>query len=115
MKKLNTTKKEWINLGYRVDVDVADGLSGICEMSDWMGEEEMKSNASLIADAGNTYQECETLPSELMKQRDSLYEFLAKLSLDIENDINATPTGDARNRLCDINIKIGIKLKSMQP
>jgi len=43
------TKGDWINLGYRVDVDVADGLSGICEMSDWMEEEEMKANAKLIA------------------------------------------------------------------
>jgi len=76
----------------------------------------MKQTAEkLTRDAKRTFIECATLPSELMKQRDSLYEFLAKLSLDIENDINATPTGDARNRLCDINIKIGIKLKSMQP
>ena len=76
----------------------------------------MKQTAEkLTIDAKRTFIECATLPSELMKQRDSLYEFLAKLSLDIENDINATPTGDARNRICDINIKIGIKLKSMQP
>lgn len=47
--KFKGTKGEWINLGYRVDVDVADGLSGICEMSDWMGEEEMQANAKLIA------------------------------------------------------------------
>ena len=45
------TKGEWINLGYRVDVDIADGLSGICEMSDWMTEEEMEANAKLIAAA----------------------------------------------------------------
>lgn len=47
--KFKGTKGEWINLGYRVDVDIADGLSGICEMSDWMGEEEMQANAKLIA------------------------------------------------------------------
>ena len=45
------TNGEWIDLGYRVDVDVADGLSGICEMSDWMNKEEMEANAKLIAAA----------------------------------------------------------------
>lgn len=45
------TEGEWVSLGYRVDVDVADGLSGICEMSDWMSEEEMEANAKLIAAA----------------------------------------------------------------
>lgn len=45
------TQGEWINLGYRVDVDIADGLSGICEMSDWMQKEEMEANAKLIAAA----------------------------------------------------------------
>lgn len=45
------TKGKWINLGYRIDVDIADGLSGICEMSDWMGKEEMEANAKLISAA----------------------------------------------------------------
>jgi len=45
------TKGEWINLGYRVDVDIADGLSGICEMSNWMDKKEMEANAKLIAAA----------------------------------------------------------------
>lgn len=45
------TPGPWINGGYRIDVDRADGLSGICEMLDWMGEDEMKANAALIAAA----------------------------------------------------------------
>ena len=45
------TKGKWHNLGYRVDVDIADGLSGICEMSNWMDEKEMEANAKLIAAA----------------------------------------------------------------
>jgi hypothetical protein len=49
--KTKHTKGEWLNLGYRVDVDVADGMSGICEMSDWMPEEEMEANSKLIAAA----------------------------------------------------------------
>lgn len=53
------TKGEWINLGYRVDVDIADGLSGICEMSDWMPEEQMEANAKLIAAAPELLEACE--------------------------------------------------------
>lgn len=52
------TKGEWISSGYRVDVDVADGLSGICEMSDWMEECEMKANAKLIAAAPELLEAC---------------------------------------------------------
>ena len=45
------TKGKWHNLEYRVDVDIADGLSGICEMSNWMDKKEMEANAKLIAAA----------------------------------------------------------------
>lgn len=45
------TQGEWVSSGYRVDVDVADGLSGICEMCGWMSESEMEANAKLIAAA----------------------------------------------------------------
>lgn len=54
------TKGEWINLGYRVDVDIADGLSGICEMSDWMPKEQMEANAKLIAAAPEMYSALES-------------------------------------------------------
>ena len=56
--KTKHTKGEWLNLGYRVDVDVADGMSGICEMSDWMPEEEMEANAKLIAAAPELLNAC---------------------------------------------------------
>lgn len=49
--ELKITKGEWISSGYRVDVDIADGLSGICEMCGWMSESEMEANAKLIAAA----------------------------------------------------------------
>lgn len=52
------TKGGWISLGYRVDVDVADGLSGICEMADWMSEQEMEANAKLIAAAPSLLEAC---------------------------------------------------------
>lgn len=49
--KRRFSKGKWHSLGYRVDVDVADGLSGVCEMFDWMGRFEMEANAKLIAAA----------------------------------------------------------------
>lgn len=51
MKTKFTKGDGWVSCGYRVDVDIADGLSGICEMSDWMPKEEMEANAKLIAAA----------------------------------------------------------------
>ena len=38
--------------------------------------EECKANGELFADAGNTIQSCGLLPSELLKQRDELRDFL---------------------------------------
>ena len=45
------TEGKWIDLGYCVAIDVADGISNICEMRDWVGDEEMCANAKLIAAA----------------------------------------------------------------
>ena len=48
--------------------------------------EEVENNAILIADAGNTIQTCNLLPSELLKQRDSMFLGIihAYLSLQID-------------------------------
>ena len=51
------TSLPWINIGYRIDVDIADGLSGICEMSDWMGKEKMEANAEFIVRSANSHYE----------------------------------------------------------
>lgn len=45
------TKGKWISLGTRVGVDVADGISSICEMSTWMSGKEVIYNSQLIAAA----------------------------------------------------------------
>ncbi len=58
------TQGDWINLGYRVDVDVADGLSGICEMSDWMESEEMEANAKLVAAAPDMLEVLQTIEND---------------------------------------------------
>lgn len=41
--------------------------------------EEAEDNAELICDAGNTFQKCHLLPSQLLQQRDELMEALMKL------------------------------------
>ena len=74
-----TSGDGYLSLGYRVDVDVCDGLSGICEMSDWMSEEERDGNANLIADAFNTANKCGLLPSELLEQNTKLLDSLKGL------------------------------------
>ncbi len=54
MKKIlkkKFTEGSWISVGYRIDTYRAWGLSGICEMSDWMDDAEMEANAKLIAAA----------------------------------------------------------------
>ena len=45
------SKGEWISLGTMVCVDVADGISSICEMSKWMSGKEVIYNSQLIAAA----------------------------------------------------------------
>ena len=47
--------------------------------NDIEGWEEMHANAMLIADAGNTYQQCGLLPSELLEQRDELLQTLKQI------------------------------------
>jgi len=47
--------------------------------SDIDGWEEMHANATLICDAGNTYQRCGLLPSEQLKQNEELREALKEL------------------------------------
>ncbi len=64
---MGRTQGDWINLGYRVDVDIADGLSGICEMSDWMDKEEMESNAKLIAAAPEMLEALKSARREMLK------------------------------------------------
>lgn len=52
------TEGKWIDLGYCVAIDVADGISNICEMRDWVGDEEMCANAKLIAAAPGLLEAC---------------------------------------------------------
>ena len=50
------TKGKWISLGTRVGIDVADGISSICEMSMWMSGKEVVCNSQLIASAPDMFE-----------------------------------------------------------
>lgn len=55
----------------------------ICVMLDngqYLPWSETQENAKLIVDAFNTMQECDLLPSELLKQRNELLEFTKEIS-----------------------------------
>lgn len=77
MSKLNITEGEWEMEGE--DYSIAIGRSDLSyQVADVYGknQEEMTDNATLIADAGNTYQKCQLKPSELLEQRNELLEFI---------------------------------------
>lgn len=78
MKKLNITKGEW-ELEINSDTQFVVGTTkwGVCFIPRYY--ELAKDNAALIVDAGNTYQKCEVLPSELLKQRNELLAALKTL------------------------------------
>ena len=89
MKILEITKGEWIQVGTHkypsidvVYVKSEDGriLATVHGLSDGKNNEqksvEAESNTKLITDAGNTYNKCGVLPSDLLEQRDELLEAL---------------------------------------
>jgi len=91
MKDLKITKGEWKSIfRNKHDMGVRSDKGYICfmtmpthfTMQDARYEEELeecKSDAELIADAGNTTQKCSLLPSELLKQNEELREALSEL------------------------------------
>ena len=70
--------------------------------SDIDGWEQMHGNATLICDAGNTFQSCGLLPSELLKQNKELREALSKalaVIIAFEADMNAPIIRDIEQAL----------------
>ena len=88
--KLEITKGEWVineDRSHSLETKIFCGLKRIAEAKhfntgydDWSKNDpifkEGLANAILIADAGTTYNKCETLPSELLKQNEALVECL---------------------------------------
>ena len=91
---MHTKGDGWISSGYRVDVDIADGLSGICEMSDWMDKKEMNANAQLIAAAPDLLVACKQIVNEYEKYYDECSNFLTRSNLDaLKQAINKAEKG----------------------
>lgn len=80
-KKLDITKGKWEEASIESTVIVISPQPSAIKFNVQVD------NNKLTADAGNTYNECNMLPSELLKQRDDLLRFLkvAKINL---NDAN---------------------------
>ena len=81
MSKLTITRGEWKPDSLKAFVLADQGSAYdaiICDMnrpihdSEHLTKKESEDAAILIADAGNTFQSCGLLPSELLKQRDEL-------------------------------------------
>jgi hypothetical protein len=86
MKELGITKGEWKvddeYLRHKIEINNSTiHLYHTVVTFNWtmITYNEAKSNALLIADAGNTAQKCGLLPSELLKQRDELKRALVDL------------------------------------
>ena len=114
MKDLGITKGEIIidtDMGYAFDLV----LKGKEEEQVYMplldrhcvGEKEMTANANLFADAHNTAQKCGLLPSELLKQRDTIY----VLAMDF---ISEVIKGTGADRAGGYAIKIEAAIKSTE-
>lgn len=92
MKELKITKGEWTSIfRNKHDCGIRSDKGFICLMimpSHYPNQdvrydeelEECRHDAELIADAGNTYQKCDLLPSELLQQRDELLEALKEIA-----------------------------------
>lgn len=87
MKDLKITKGEWYPDSNKQIVFSDQGEKDvvICEIDRPIHDrnnktkEESENAAVLIADAGNCYQKCGLLPSELLQQRDEMLEALKEL------------------------------------
>ncbi len=90
MSKFKGTKGEWEVVDnydndskIYVGTDNQEGNEVYNIETDEMNYMQDFANAQLIADAGNTIQKCDLLPSELLEQRDELLKTLIKAELEI--------------------------------
>lgn len=103
--KLNITKGEWVASSHlssdkthkvnRVDSNIGIAVC-IIRTNNQVNAE---NNAILIADAGTTYNECQILPSELLKQRNELLEALMLITYEYMNSVINTKEHIINNAL----------------
>lgn len=80
MNKLKITTGEWapVNYGGYYEIQNTGKYNGD-DLLDSSVTPRAEANISLCCDAGNTYQQCGLLPSELLEQRDELLQTLKQI------------------------------------
>lgn len=71
--KMDKDSKKYPNVFVHIDNNIVGTIFG-------KSNEEAEANAELISDAFNTITECDLMPSELLKQRNEMFEMLKKCS-----------------------------------
>jgi hypothetical protein len=96
MKKLKITKCKWRGVKYAgyYEIQPTDKYGGN-SLIDANVTPEADDNVILCCDAGNTYQKCGLLPSELLKQRDDLLEAIYHIRQYWNRDRNDEAMHDA--------------------
>ena len=80
MNKLKITTGEWVPVNYGGYYEIQNtGKYNGDDLLDASVTPRAGANISLCCDAGNTYQKCGLLPSELLEQRDKMIEVLNEL------------------------------------
>lgn len=82
------TKGDWKSTSGTFDIDlimVSSTNGVVCDIRKSLLINEQLANAQLIEDAGNTINKCDLLPSELLEQRNVLFEALIKIRKSIKN------------------------------
>jgi len=108
MKDLGITKGEWVGVDYagHYSLQVAP-FYGARDLLDEDKTNEAEANMKLCCDAGNTAQKCGLLPSELLRQRDTIY----VLAMDF---ISEVIKGTGADRAGNYAIKIEAAIKSTE-
>lgn len=102
MEKLNITQGEWKSRQQtNGDIHISSKhwnefvkISFVHHNNTEEHRKQCLNHSSLIKDAGNTYQQCETLPSELLRQRTELLQALKEYKEALEKYMENTKTID---------------------
>ena len=97
MNKLKITTGEWVpvNYGGYYEIQNTGKYYNGDDLLDSSVTPRAEANISLCCDAGNTYQQCGLLPSELLEQRDDLLEAIYHIRQYWNRDRNDEAMHDA--------------------
>tara|TARA_R110000772_G_scaffold122621_1_gene228865 strand:- start:1474 stop:1818 length:345 start_codon:yes stop_codon:yes gene_type:complete len=98
MKNWKGTTGEWILKGFTVwkggeRIRQISGTEGACMTSMRLNHERKIADAELIADAGNTIQKCDLLPSELLERCNEAVHLIKGMKLSMQANPSFNPEG----------------------